>query len=111
MENQTISPGAALLKARDAQGMSQEKVAHILHLPLRFVQAMETDDYAKGPQPAFAKGYLRAYARLVQLSPNDILTAFEALNITAPIPAVTSAALSKTLYEISSIHSGLRRTV
>jgi len=106
-----IGPGAILTKLREAQGYSQEKVSKMLHLPVRFIEAMDTDDYAKGPQLAFVKGYLRAYSRVLHISPNEIIEAFEQLNVTPPEPMVTSAALSKTFYEVSAMHSQIRRFV
>lgn len=70
-------PGQRLRRARELRGMSQEQVATELHLSLRYIQAIESDHYVELPEPAFVKGYMRRYAQLVKLSPEDIVAKFE----------------------------------
>ena len=57
--------------------MLPEQVARELNLPVRFVQAIESDDYHGLPEPAFVRGYMRRYAQLVKLSPDDIAAKFD----------------------------------
>lgn len=70
-------PGQRLRKARELRGLLPEQVARELNLPVRFVQAIESDDYHGLPEPAFVRGYMRRYAQLVKLSPDDIAAKFD----------------------------------
>lgn len=58
------SPGEQLRKARTGYGWSLEDVAANLNLDVDVVRALESGDYVGLPEPAFIRGYLRAYARL-----------------------------------------------
>lgn len=77
-------PGAALLAAREAAGLSRSQVARALNLEQSVVVALETDDVERLPEPAYVKGYLRAYARLLDLDAGALLEAYEGLGVPAP---------------------------
>ncbi|MFN3397914.1 MAG: helix-turn-helix domain-containing protein, partial [Sulfurimicrobium sp.] len=70
-------PGARLKKAREARGFDVAKVSAELRLSQRIVAAIEADLYRELPEPAFVRGYMRRYAQLVQLSPDDIAARFD----------------------------------
>lgn len=70
-------PGQRLKKAREVRGLTVEQVAKELHLSVRFVGFMEADSYKDLPEPAFVRGYMRRYAQLVKLSPDDIASKFD----------------------------------
>ena len=67
------SPGEQLRKARVGYGRSLEDVAANLNLDVDVVRALESGDYAGLPEPAFIRGYLRAYARLMELDDVQLL--------------------------------------
>jgi cytoskeleton protein RodZ len=67
-------PGAALKAARVSLDISAREVAEALNLPLRVVEAMEDNDYSQLPKPVFTRGYLRSYARLIDLDPEAIVS-------------------------------------
>lgn len=69
-------PGAALKSAREALNVSEREVADALNLPLSVIEAMEANDYEQLPPPVFTRGYLRSYARLLELDPDDIVASF-----------------------------------
>lgn len=71
-----LLPGKRLSEARDEKGMSVADVAQALHMSTAYVKALEADDYERLPEPAFVKGYLRNYARLVGLPGDDIANMF-----------------------------------
>lgn len=73
----SFKPGQRLQKARELRGMTIEQVAQELNLTPRYVQAMESDSYKDLPEPAFVRGYMRRYAQLVKLSPDDIAAKFD----------------------------------
>lgn len=67
------NPGTLLAEARKQKGYSQEYVAGKLHLRARIIELLERDDYQQMPEPVFIKGYLRAYAKLLEVDPEPIL--------------------------------------
>lgn len=87
----SFMPGQRLKKAREVRGLTVDQVARELHLSQRFVTAMEADAYKDLPEPAFVRGYMRRYAQLVKLSPDDIAGKFDqcyaADNETPPVDA------------------------
>ena len=67
--------GAMLRAAREAMGMSLDTVAQQLKLAPRQVVALEENDFARLPGRTFVRGFLRNYARLVRVDPDQVLTA------------------------------------
>ena len=65
--------GRALAAAREARAMSIADVAAQLRLHLRQVEAIEAEDMAALPEAPFVRGYVRNYARLVDLPAEPLL--------------------------------------
>jgi cytoskeleton protein RodZ len=78
----TVKPGAQLAAARMERGYTPEYVAGKLHLRVRVIQLLESDDYQSLPEGVFIKGYLRAYAKLLDVSPQPLLDLFNRENHT-----------------------------
>ncbi len=70
-------PGERLRAARTAAGLTLQAVADDLHLGVDVLEALERDDYAKMPGRVFVRGYLRKYARLVDLPADALLATFD----------------------------------
>lgn len=70
-----LSPGAVLAAARIAQGLSVEAVAGRLKLTSLQIEAMEADDFGALPGPVFARGFVRNYARLLNLDTAPLMDA------------------------------------
>ncbi|MEW6353773.1 MAG: RodZ domain-containing protein [Pseudomonadota bacterium] len=70
-------PGKRLRTAREALGLSVEDVARHLRLDARHVEAIERNDFSPFAAPVFVRGHLRGYARLVKLSPNAVIRAYD----------------------------------
>jgi cytoskeleton protein RodZ len=99
-------PGVHLRQAREARRLTQADVALQLRLTTRVIDAIEHDDYKQLPGEIFVRGYLRGYARLVALSEDDIIQAFNRLDIAQqkmePLaPAYTSSSYT---YDETSSH-------
>ena len=75
-QNATASPGAQLARARDERGVSQREIADALNLPIHVVDAIEAGDKNRLPAHVFTRGYVRAYAKLLELDPDPLVTAF-----------------------------------
>lgn len=72
-------PGKQLAAAREERGYSQEYVAGKLHLRTRVIELLETDAYDELPQTVFVQGYLRAYAKLLEIPIEELLNQYTKL--------------------------------
>ena len=86
-------PGARLKSAREAAGLSLDQVAQQLKLAPRQVRALEDEDFAQLPGRTFARGFVRNYARLMNLDGDDLLSM---LPDAAHAPALEAPALQAT---------------
>src|SRR5690606_7822751 len=78
-EQQPTLPGARLRTERKRQNLSEQDVSARLHLSMTYLKALEADDYDRLPEPAFVKGYVRNYARLLGLPAEALVQDFQAL--------------------------------
>lgn len=85
------SAGHMLQAAREARRLGVEKVARELRLSVGTVGALERDDYASLPPPAFVRGYLRSYARLLDLPEQEIVDAYNRVAGDGPDPELRPA--------------------
>ena len=69
-------PGARLKRAREARELELQEVADVLNLPARTVALLEAEAWSQLPRPAFTRGYLRTFARLVGENADEILEAY-----------------------------------
>jgi cytoskeleton protein RodZ len=74
------SPGAMLMAQRETLELSLQQVADQLHLTMHFVRAIESDSYEKLPGDVFVRGYIRTYARLLRLDPDQVLMIYDEFN-------------------------------
>ncbi len=71
-----IKPGEQLSAIREKKGYTLEYIANKLHLRVRLLELLESDAYEKMPQPVFIRGYIRAYAKLLSITADPIIDAF-----------------------------------
>lgn len=72
------SPGAELKRAREAKKLSLDAVSENTGIPRSVLQALEEDDWARLDAPVYVRGYLRKYARLLELDGEDLVAGYEA---------------------------------
>ncbi|WP_432458986.1 cytoskeleton protein RodZ [Agarivorans sp. QJM3NY_25] len=77
---EVLSPGQMLQEARVVAELSQQQVADRLKLRIQVVIDIEADSFDSGLSTTFIKGYLRGYARLVNLSEDLVLSSYQHLN-------------------------------
>lgn len=70
------SPGRLVRDAREARRWTIEYVAGQLRLPARIIAGLEKDDYQGLPPATFIRGYLRNYARLLDLPEQEVMDAY-----------------------------------
>ncbi|MCB1917483.1 MAG: helix-turn-helix domain-containing protein [Rhodocyclaceae bacterium] len=73
----TLSVGAQLRAAREMRGLTIGDVAYSLKLNPRQVEALEHERFDLLPGRAFARGFLKNYARFLDLDPQPLLDAAE----------------------------------
>lgn len=69
--------GESLKKERELRGITLDEISHQTKVHTRFLEAIERDDLRGLPAKAFAKGFLRSYARMVGLDEEQVITHFE----------------------------------
>ncbi|MDR2173942.1 MAG: DUF4115 domain-containing protein [Burkholderiales bacterium] len=91
--NITPSAGALLKEAREAAGLSIDEVSHFLKLAPRQVHALEQQDFASLPPRAFVRGFMRNYARFLNIDANVVLDVLPPECPQALSPAASSVKL------------------
>ncbi|HEX5101746.1 MAG TPA: helix-turn-helix domain-containing protein [Polyangiaceae bacterium] len=88
------SVGQHLKGLREAKRMSLAEVSRATRVPVASVERIEADRFDELPGEVFVRGFLRAYARALQVSPDDVLARYTAsrrvvwvtpLPITSPV--------------------------
>jgi cytoskeleton protein RodZ len=74
------TPGTLLKAAREAQGIPEREAADRLNLMPGYVAILERDDYQALRSPPFARGYVKAYGKLLGLDEEQLLTCFDQLS-------------------------------
>jgi len=71
------TPGTLLKAAREKQGLSAREAADRLNFMPNYVEILERDDYGALRSPPFARGYVKAYGRLLGLDELQLLSLFD----------------------------------
>ncbi|THF61826.1 helix-turn-helix domain-containing protein [Pseudothauera nasutitermitis] len=69
------APGEILRCAREARGLTVANVAQMLKLGVRQIEAMEAGRFDLLPGPAFVRGFVRNYARLLGIDAEPLVEA------------------------------------
>ena len=78
-----ITPGTLLKSAREAMELTEREVADRLHLMPGYPAIIERDDFKALRHPAFARGYVEIYGKLVGVDTQQLLAAFDRLRAEA----------------------------
>lgn len=81
------TPGQLLKEARQKKGLSLEQVANKLNLRAHNIEAIEGDEDDSNLSATFTKGYLKVYAKFVDVKESEILQAYEHINAVDKEPA------------------------
>ncbi|HEX2650230.1 MAG TPA: RodZ domain-containing protein [Burkholderiales bacterium] len=106
--------GAELARARQAAGLAVADVAQQLKFAPRQIEALEEGRYGDLPPGTFARGMVRAYARLVKLDPGPLVERIAAqvavpdnaaavASARRPIPIVDNARRTNLTYAALSL--------
>ena len=70
------TPGEMLCEAREAAGLSISQVADRLRLRQTLIKELEQNEFSKHVSDTYIRGYLRSYAKLLQLDETEIMAAY-----------------------------------
>jgi cytoskeleton protein RodZ len=73
-----VSVGEALIRAREAAGLSLEDVAAQTKIRTSILAAMESDDFSVCGGDAYARGQLRSIAQVIGLDPVSVVALYDA---------------------------------
>ena len=93
---QRLSVGQLLREGREHAGLSVEEVVGKIKLASRQIEALEADDFQSLPETAFVRGFVRSYAKLLEMDAQPLLDALpgakpaqvkvDPLHVEAPFP-------------------------
>ena len=72
-----LNAGAVLRDARLLHGLSEVEVATSLRLSPKILEYIETGQFERLPGETFGRGYIRAYARLMNLDPDPLVLEYD----------------------------------
>ena len=85
MQEARSSPlGETLRRARQARGTTIEDAARATRIPLRYLQALEQNNFSILPAPVYARGFLRSYSGYLGLDPAELLPFFPVGHVEEP---------------------------
>lgn len=79
-----IGPGKQLQQAREALNLTPQEMAVRLHLHMNVINAIEAENYNELP-PAYMRGYIRSYARIVGLEAEPLIDAYNKIARETPV--------------------------
>lgn len=82
------SVGDRLREAREAMGLSLNDIANRTRVPMRHLEAIETNDFGSMASPTYAIGFAKSYARVVGLDERAVA---DELRQSAALPQSPSA--------------------
>jgi cytoskeleton protein RodZ len=88
------TPGEFLRAGREERGLTIQQVADELHLDVRLVQAIESNNFLLLGAPVYARGHLRKYATVLGLPPEVVISHYETLTDVPVTPTVVPASVA-----------------
>lgn len=68
--------GETLRRERELRQISLREIAEATKINLRYLDALERDDFRHLPGGVFNKGFVRAYAQFIGIDPESMVTAY-----------------------------------
>ncbi len=91
--------GELLLAARNAKKLTQKDVSNSLRISIKQITALETDDFALLPEAMITRGFIRNYARLLEIDAEPLLASYRAQ---MPDKTPTTLSVHSSMYEVMS---------
>jgi len=68
--------GESLKRERELRQISLQKISEATKINLRYLEALERNDFRHLPGGVFNKGFVRAYAQFIGVDPETMTTAY-----------------------------------
>lgn len=86
-QSKVATVGQQLREARERQGLSVDDVVAKIKLAHRQIVALEADDFEALPETAFLRGFVRSYAKMLQIDSQPLLDALPGAKVEQPVQA------------------------
>ncbi len=90
-EEKILKPGAQLAAYREAAGITLEQVAASLKMTVQQVRELEADNYERLHGVAISRGFVRAYAKMLQVDPTPLVAMFSNESTTKQLDPIRKA--------------------
>jgi cytoskeleton protein RodZ len=77
--NNSAKLGDILTRAREELSLSQKDISSRLNLNEQIIAALDSNDLDKLPAPTYVRGYIRSYARVVNLDADRLIGIYEGI--------------------------------
>jgi len=104
-----VTPGALLRTAREAGGYLKTDVARQLCLSPQVVSEIENDEYTHFAAETYLIGYLRSYARLLQIDENKVCQAYKDLEVTFKKDSQVNPSSPSVAFSVYKMHSSRKK--
>lgn len=91
--------GEVLSAARKAKKLSEQDVSNSLRLSIKQISDIESNNFSTLPQPMITRGFIRNYARLLELDAEPLLNSYRAR---VPDAAPKSVSVQSSMYQVVS---------
>ncbi|HKT29963.1 helix-turn-helix domain-containing protein [Dyella sp.] len=95
--NEVPGFGSRLRAVREARGLDMETCGHALHLPVRVLSQLESNDFSGIDYQVYLGGYLRTYGRYLEIDESEIEMAVAKLKPAQP-KLVSTGGVSHSRY-------------
>ncbi len=104
--------GTNFTRAREAAGLSLEKIAAETRISTRFLVAIENEEFDLLPGGVFNRGFIRSYAERVGINPDQAIADYEQISVAVEEPVeelrnVERASMSKSDRNLYALAAGL----
>jgi len=100
--------GSLLAEARKANNYTIDEISEHLKIPARTITALETNDKSALPAATFVQGYIRAYAKFLEISEDEVLASY---NQTVTHDAISDLKPRSKLPDETNSQSPLIKTI
>jgi cytoskeleton protein RodZ len=97
--------GSRLKRGREEKELSLSDVVKQLNLAVEIIEALENDDADALPGPVFVQGYLRSYAKIIDIDADPLI---ELYRTHSPQPDIGSLSQTSLKQEVHSGHGVMR---
>ncbi len=97
--NVTLKLGEFFTEARESKNLTLEDASNSLRLSVKQITALETNDFSILPEPMLTRGFIRNYAKFLEIDPEPLLLAYRHF---FPIDAPQSIVIQSSNVSIGS---------